>query len=166
MGAEPTGDLHLSVTQFNLEQPVVFLDLDGVLCLAGTGMYALPGRRTFDSGAISALRGLVVQTKAKLVLTSSWRKRQADLTQATKLLHNEGFTMAGHTVDIEKHCRDEEIVAWLTAEKCTSQWVVLDDSLDKFAGAQKTVVAKKLVLVDASKGFTAADADRALKILR
>lgn len=46
--------------------PIVFLDVDGVLCLAGKGLYALPGKRTFDETALNQLKNIINKSGAKV----------------------------------------------------------------------------------------------------
>ncbi len=59
---------------------VIFLDIDGVLCLASTGgLYALPGQKKFHQPSVDQLKEVVDQSKAVLVMSSSWRLKSKEV---------------------------------------------------------------------------------------
>jgi HAD domain in Swiss Army Knife RNA repair proteins len=155
---------------------VIFLDVDGVLCLAGASLYALGNKKTFHEPAVSLLKELVesataLQTQTQIVVISSWRTKQTSLDGVATRLSESGISndcMRGATPAIARERRDEEIVAWLEengdSEEEAISWVVLDDSDSKFGGKFGAKVRKHLVHIDSSYGIRDVDVKMALRL--
>ena len=156
------------------QQPILFLDVDGVLCLAGAGLYQLPEKRTLHPPAVSFLKKLIEETNCLVVVISSWRKKEKTLLLLKKRLEEEGGLPVGSiekervTPVIERKKRDEEVVLWLKEngrEEKEGGWAVLDDSDGKFEGREGGVVRKRLVCVRSSVGISEGDFIRAKRLL-
>eukprot|EP00931_Biecheleriopsis_adriatica_P087716 TRINITY_DN62148_c0_g1_i1.p1 TRINITY_DN62148_c0_g1~~TRINITY_DN62148_c0_g1_i1.p1 ORF type:complete len:323 (+),score=53.99 TRINITY_DN62148_c0_g1_i1:58-969(+) len=105
----------------------VFLDVDGVLNF-GSAMMGL------EIACVKRLAHLVQETEACIVLSSSWRWCEASKLELVNALVSAGLSeecLVGQTPDISDGdmCaqRASEICAWLEAEPCIGNWVVLDD---------------------------------------
>lgn len=124
--------------------PVVFLDIDGVL-MTGRSM-RLPGERRFDAEALASLAWLVFEAHARIVVSSSWRQRTGrNKVRATeKALRSRGLELPIHdiTPDLTSKAgliyravpRGNEIEAWLQQEEAhrgrRPPFVILDDDDD------------------------------------
>lgn len=151
------------------DQPVVFLDVDGVL--NDTGFPRLRRQRIshrspitrgvdlLDPTAIHHLNDLLVRTGAVVVLSSDWR-RYVPLSVMRTMLEWRGFF--GQIVDVTPYLRGSErgteILRWLDEHGPVRGYVILDDD-DDMSG-----VRESLVLTD-GHGLSARDVDRAVAIL-
>lgn len=150
---------------------VIFLDCDGVLNSWGhpdaTGYC---GGRDFDTittAIMGHLSAIVEATGAKVVISSTWRKKYtiAEFNTAFRAL---GFTgeVIGRTPEMWRtddgaHVfRGDEILMWLRAHPEVESFVVLDDESDM------SRVIGRLVRTDFTTGLTAEDAARAIEMLR
>lgn len=140
---------------------VIFLDIDGVLnsheydakCALNGGDLMAP-----DPKAVVRLLGIVQDTGAKIVLTTSWR---LDPTMGDYWK----FPVFDHTPRVQpedgRHpTRADEIRAWLAAhadypEDDPLAWVILDDEPDAGIG-----FGDRFVQTDPRTGLTAEDAAR------
>ena len=100
---------------------ILFLDVDGVLCIRGQG-----GRLQSDlcTNLLNAISGLGVT----IVLTSLWRHSEDRI----KMLEEQGIKIHSATDDIEEEPRSREIAQWLDDHQPqispTVRIAVLDDS--------------------------------------
>ncbi len=115
---------------------VIFLDVDGVLNCAFSrsrcGMFT-----GIDSRKVKALRQIVEQTGARLVLTSTWKEdwQRLDKESQTEAgdyldrkLKRERLALYDKTEDYGR-MRGKEIREWLARHPGVEAWVVLDDEI-------------------------------------
>lgn len=157
---------------------IIFLDIDGVLnpkfhetfligfekfsdgkvqCKDDNGYY-------FFEPAIILLTNLVKKTKAKIVISSSWR--DSGLQEMKLMWKNRNYhgDIIGITPNIGFHKRGEEIEQYLIENnyKKIVNYVIIDDlSENYFLEEQRD----KLVKCNQLYGFTKDDYQKALKIL-
>jgi hypothetical protein len=160
---------------------VVFLDLDGVLNSdryfehtpwpEGASWWSAAA---IDPAAVQLLNALVSQTDARVVLSSSWRRRSS-LEELNELLASRGLarpiidvTPSLHrTADGVRLTRGDEILAWLAqrageageAGEVVEAYVALED--EEALGD----VEMWCVRVDSRVGLTAGDVERAARML-
>ena len=157
-----------------MSEPVLFLDVDGVLCTPLSvrldWLLRRPmDRQCFDPIALFWLGRLVRRTGAQVVLSSSWRYSLEDGDPLTgRILHNlyaclaaHGATVAGIT-PILGVSKGEEIAAWLAGHP-GRPCAILDDRADEFAAAP--ALRPRLVLVDGRRGLRRRDYRQALALL-
>jgi HAD domain in Swiss Army Knife RNA repair proteins len=104
---------------------VIFLDIDGVLNCKTT-----PNPRKFpyvvDPKLLRRLDRLVARTKAKVVLSSTWRYDPAGLFSAKHW----GIAFVDVIPDMLGKPRRNEILAWLKHHPTVDRFVVIDDEDD------------------------------------
>ena len=156
------------------DRPVIFLDVDGVLCTPLSfrlnRLLRLPmeGQR-FDPIALWWLRRLVKKTGAVLVLSSSWRDGlyyddpwcRAILQNLYDRLARNGTPISDATPLLEGGDKGTEITAWL-AEHPHSNYIALDDR-DCFT--QSPEIKRRWIPVADSKGLRRPAYQKALSAL-
>ena len=144
---------------------VIFLDIDGVL-------HPVSASHCFHDSCMGALRAIVEQTGASIVLSSSWQVTPALRAHADAALQASGLpSCIGQTVqpagDSEvlrvgsgNDFRVAEIWRWTVAHatECSGGWVALDD-LDL------NLPSENFVRTGAERGLTDADAQKAVRLL-
>ena len=141
---------------------VVFLDVDGVL-------HPLSADSFFHAPCMAAMRAIVGQSGAAIVLSSSWQAHPACRAQVDVALRANGLppcadctrSHGGRTASGARG-RADEIREWVAAhrERCAGGWVALDD-LD----LSPHLPADAFVHTEAEAGLTEADARRAVELL-
>jgi hypothetical protein len=105
---------------------VIFLDIDGVLNTRHT-----PNPRKLpyivDKKLVKRLKQVLAHTRAKVVLSSTWRYDPAGLFSAK----HHGIPFLGCTSDLPHRPRRDEILAWLKNHKRVNRFAVLDDDDDE-----------------------------------
>ena len=113
---------------------VIFLDFDGVLnsrrYIESRGEYGV----IIDPSRMWLLKQIVDETKAKIVLSTSWREHWAKTPdkstdtgrQINAIFSNFGLEIFDKTPSVCL-CREEEIKSWLDEHEETKNFVVLDD---------------------------------------
>ena len=105
---------------------VIFLDIDGVLNCAKT-----PNPRKFpyivDRRLFRRFERLVARTKAKIVLSSTWRYDPAGLFSA----RHWGIRFIDVIPDMPGKPRRNEILAWLKHHPRVERFAVIDDEDDE-----------------------------------
>jgi len=105
---------------------VIFLDIDGVLNCAKT-----PNPRKFpyivDRRLLRRFERLVARTKAKIVLSSTWRYDPAGLFSA----RHWGIRFIDVIPDMPGKPRRNEILAWLKHHPRVERFAVIDDEDDE-----------------------------------
>lgn len=164
-------------------EKVIFLDIDGVLncisskssCKTENGL-CITG---IDKDKVQRLSALVTETKADIVLVSSWKydwykparflfdkpELSNHAKYLTKHLYKKGkLTIADKTTTCP--CgRGEEIYFWLKMHPETKEWVILDD--EDWAYYHKyDKLERHWVQTDDEFGLTDEDTTAALKILQ
>jgi hypothetical protein len=94
---------------------VIFLDVDGVICIKGKINYI----------CLLYLKTIVEVTGANIVLSSNWRLQDEFKNSITKLLSERNIKIIGFTESIQDE-RVLEILTWIDQHK-PYQWIVLDD---------------------------------------
>ena len=125
---------------------VIFLDFDGVLVLKKD-----EDIETFDHDCCSCLREIIIQTRCKLVLSSTWRLFPSDVRRMFCMLKAYGITpqdFLGKTPLRDR--RDEEIEAFLKKHTAIEQYIILDDSESEFEGR----FFDRLILTQPTSGIT------------
>jgi hypothetical protein len=104
---------------------IVFLDIDGVLNTRHTqNPRNLP--YIVDKTLVRRLKRLLARTKAKVVLSSTWRYDPAGLFSARR----HGIPFIGCTPDLPHRARGKEIYAWLEKHPRVTRYAILDDDDD------------------------------------
>lgn len=110
---------------------VLFLDVDGVLNMIGSGgLYALNRKR------LKLLQNIIEETGAQIVLTSTWRKDTYALKRLSKVLAYRGMKIVDSTpvfwtdADGNRYYRGHEIQDWLNRHPEVETYVILDDDSD------------------------------------
>ena len=105
---------------------VIFLDIDGVLnCSKTYNPRKLP--YVIDHKLLNRFERLLQRTKAKVVLSSTWRYDPAGLFSAK----HQGIPFIGFTPDMPRKPRRDEILAWLKDHPKVARYVVIDDDDDE-----------------------------------
>lgn len=122
-------------TQLRRSRRIIFLDLDGVMDNCKYDVFLnkhyLPEKDEFgvlfDPDCIAALRHVVGETGAEIVISSSWKD---DMSLDTLKQMWKSRRLPGHLIDvtptISQH-RGDEIAAWLTLCPDNCQYIIIDD---------------------------------------
>jgi hypothetical protein len=105
---------------------IVFLDIDGVLnCKRTSNPRKLP--YIVDPPLLERFRHVLAQTRAEVVLSSTWRYDPAGLFSA----RHWGIPFIDVIPDIPHQPRRDEILAWLKGHGDVDRFAVLDDEDDE-----------------------------------
>jgi hypothetical protein len=139
---------------------IVFLDFDGVLN-SEQSTQQLGTRYRFERSSVEALNGVLRQSEAHIVITSSWRESWS-LRENAEFLERDGVLPArvvGKTPVLGQE-RGLEIEAWLrSAPYAVASFVILDDREDM------AMHRERLVRVNPQVGLSLAQAERAIELL-
>lgn len=139
--------------------PVIFADMDGVLATSSTA----PAIERLRPACVARFDGLVRRTRARVVISSTWRESCAPVHLRGFLAHH-GYTGTVDSVTpiLRGHTRGAEIRAWLDAHGAWgSPFVILDDwPYDEFGG-----LIDRFVQTDYDAGLTDEDCARAERLL-
>ena len=151
---------------------IIFLDIDGVLCnrkswINITDYY--DGYDNFDNNCLRLLEKIVEETKAFIVVTSSWRVGKTT-EKMKKIFLDRGFKYSEKIIDITPDLLNDcpsgwEIRKWLHCQKTESsfpvkQYVIIDDDIDMLYEQKDNFVETKTEI-----GLTEQDYNKAIKIL-
>jgi hypothetical protein len=104
---------------------VIFLDIDGVLNCDRT-----PNPRKFpyvvDKRLLARLKKLLKRTRAKVVLSSSWRLDPVGLLAAKYW----DVPFIDTLPDLPKKARRDEVLSWLGAHPTVTRYAIIDDEDD------------------------------------
>lgn len=103
----------------------IFLDIDGVLVLNGSGEPHPENAHPFDKGCVAALNEILNQTNAIIVLTSTWRKVW-DLKRLDFIFKFNGVVKSPLDITEDLHNREKEITDYVQRKGITD-FVILDD---------------------------------------
>jgi hypothetical protein len=146
----------------------IFLDIDGVLRthrsdlewsqLLGVPIPLSVYDRRFDKKIVSYINEIVGYTRAKIVVTSTWRVKHS-LEELKQIFRDNGIIadVVGRT-DIGLN-RGEEIEQYINDNEIES-YVVIDDQVNDIL---KCIPKERVIKVDPIKGFE--DVDKAIDIL-
>lgn len=129
----------------------VFLDIDGVLAPGATG--------AIDPVLLRRFLGLLEDTGAKAVISSSWREPTLRET-LRRLPRDLRLHVTGQTDALEGQPRGKEICLHLVEHPC-DRYVILDDEPDGIYSFMRD----KAVFTDPYKGLTEEDVRLAKRIL-
>lgn len=158
-------------TQQRPVRKIIFLDFDDVLtttkhCLL-LNRQNLPEKDEygvlFDPDCVAALKHIVDETNAEIVVTSSWREVDMPMQRLKEMWESRHLpgTLTDVTPSISQY-RGEEISAWLTFCPDNCQYVIIDDlPQDQFLVNQYD----HLVTTDGYAGLTMPLAEHAIQIL-
>eukprot|EP01080_Neovahlkampfia_damariscottae_P011475 gene11475-4639_t len=142
------------------EQVVLFLDIDGVLCL---NKIKLPKNLTFDETSAENLKLFINEIKPKIILSSTWRYKNAQIERLDTLFEQHQIPkISGVTPNISRNQRDEEICEWLEKNSNPKLWIAFDDG-DLLSGKEKAKMKGHTMRIDSSKGITDFDVKMAIK---
>lgn len=133
-------------------QPILFLDIDGVLNVAGS-----KSREPTEQ-----LHRVIRETNTRIVLSSMWRKMglTTALTEIRNQLGYTGPNFIGATPDLKGAPRGQEIAAWLASSpNPVGCWAVVDDDPDM------PFVRHRFVQTNPRIGLDEVAADRLIELL-
>ena len=158
-----------------MDKPVVFLDIDGVLnskqwyahdAASHEGTSLVSNERklwehSIDPDCVQRLNRILQQTGAVVIVSSSWRKKHA-LSEIVSVLESRGFRgeVDGATSANGTLSRTEEIAEWLAENRPPgAAYVVIDDELTSALPAERVVSPSN------QTGLTDKDVEQAIVIL-
>jgi hypothetical protein len=134
-------------------RPILFLDIDGVLAHFGTS-------DELDPACIARLDGVLVRTRAKVMLTSAWRDRHGvDGTEQRLVAAGFRGRLTGAIPSLPGRSRSEEIKAYLNTVSRSIRFAILDHI------PLARELLPHLVRVDDVVGLSADDVARAERII-
>jgi hypothetical protein len=147
---------------------VIFLDVDGVLNRLD-GMYYRKdvgynlSRNIYppypiDKEKIEMVMKLAKETKAKIVLSSSWRREDKGMAKLVEF----GLGIFD-TTDKNSYAKREETIKNYLIDNNVNNYVILDDNSDYFFISDE--IAKHALTIDAYNGLTDSDIEKARDIL-
>ena len=109
---------------------IIFLDFDGVITTKLSNF-------KIDRDKVSLLNTLILETDAKVVVSSMWRYLEEDPVRNLQAeLEKHGFT--GEIIDITNRCferRGQEIDDWIDSHDI-DRYIVFDDEIGEILGYQ------------------------------
>ncbi|HVS94045.1 MAG TPA: HAD domain-containing protein [Mucilaginibacter sp.] len=148
----------------------ILLDIDGVMVPANSWrqpeMHS-DGFPVFSPRAVDALKRILAETNASILLTTSHKSKYTP-AQWKNLLSARGIN--AKKIDklpdnLLQDNRREEILGWYSKHpRSKRRTVIIDD--DKQLGALPPELKERLVLTSPSVGLTAEHAEKAISILR
>ncbi len=166
------------------DQPLIFLDIDGVL--APFGGRAPPGPPTqrsakldadaafapFDEQCTQRLAAIVEATGATIVLSSSWRARADAVAVVERRFRAFGPPLSEKlplpTTDVDYHSVRQWEIARHLEKHPARRWVALDD--EELVGGEECAERRALFVdrvstIDSSAGLQDAHVDEAIRVL-
>lgn len=133
-------------------QPIIFLDIDGVLTTPASGWKIVPV-------LLDRVLRIADATEAVFVISSSWREDSLEKTLAflPPVLRPR---VSGQTPDLGTDRKGVEVKAYLK-EHPTEHWCILDDQVWPFLGEQLW----NFVPVEMDRGLTEDNVEDAISIL-
>ena len=120
-----------------LPQPIVFLDIDGVLLPFGDDVADVPENHLFPDRCLAALSLLLAESGACIVLSSTWRAQPQYMQDIVNDFQRYAAAHGGPLGDINGFTRTTcpmtysvrqlEIRTWLASGEDVGAWVALDD---------------------------------------
>ena len=165
------------------DQPLIFLDIDGVL--APFGGRAPPGPPTqrsakldadafapFDERCVERLAAIVEATGATIVLSSSWRARADAVAVIERRFRAFGpplsETVPLPTTDINYHSVRQWEIARHLEKRPARRWVALDDEelvRGEECAARRALFVDRVSTIDSTAGLQDAHVDEAIRVL-
>ena len=145
-------------------QPIVFLDVDGVLCLDNSS--TLPEQRKLEPASLQSLKTLCDACCAAVVVSSDWRRFPELQSRLLTALKQVGVECVGCTPQraTRQELRPVEIREWLAAHEGQGRaWVALDDRFLPAETGGAFVTPLHFVSIDPRYGLTPALAEAAAR---
>lgn len=144
---------------------VLFLDIDGVVCLHEEGVINWGENEQddiFDPDCCRRLKEILDRTGCKLVLSSSWRINRSDIDRMLEQFAIIGITKRDF-IGITPRLRDrgDEILAFVKFHPYITDYLAVDD--EPFASPR--FPAEKLVRTEERSGITDEIRDRIISLL-
>lgn len=164
--SEPPPMIYYRGEWWGLKLKVLFLDVDGVIITAGSKACRDARMKAPDPGCVAQLNRVLLETGAKVVVSSCWRIGRTRMNMQRKLRSwGVECEVVGLTPNIGLPGRGREIEAWL--KDCIpeafqirpGEIAILDDCNDM------APYMDRLVRTDFRKGLTKAKADAAIRML-
>lgn len=148
-------------------EKIIFLDIDGVLNVycEGRDEFGCTFHKHFEDN----LKWIIEETKAKIVISSTWR--MSGLSVMQEMWKHRG--LAGEVIDVTPHIdickRGEEIQFWLDNNE-VSNYVIIDDDTDMLDSQKNNFVRTSENkdhpdCVDIGYGLTRKCAEQVVEIL-
>ena len=112
---------------------IIFLDVDGVLNNIHTMTRTVSGCCFVEKECLKMVRHIVLETGAKVVLSSDWRydrddpKYNQDFLELKDIMEKYNIPIFDYTPIINWELRGIEIAAWLGLHPEVDSFVILDD---------------------------------------
>ena len=166
------------------EQPLIFLDIDGVLApFGGRAPPGPPPQRSakldadaafapFDEQCTKRLAAIVEATGATIVLSSSWRARADAVAVIERRFRAFGPPLSEKvplpTTDINYHSVRQWEIARYLEKRPARRWVALDD--EELVGGEECAARRALFegrvsTIDSTAGLQDAHVDEAIRVL-
>lgn len=147
---------------------VLFLDIDGVLNDDETYKTdrTPDGFCGIDSNKVLLLKEIIDSTKAKIVLSSSWKDFWGDETNPDNKYLNDKLAEAGLVImdkTIDNWANRGEGITNYVKEHDVDNYILLDDEI--FDDYEKFNLLDKLILTDEAVGLTKENVKDAIKLL-
>jgi HAD domain in Swiss Army Knife RNA repair proteins len=150
---------------------VIFLDIDGVINTGKVreklqfldsymGTFFDPNDIIFDSEAVSYLKNIVDESKAKIVISSSRKLQGMDYLKNLWIENNLPGEIIDLTKDLKHLKRSDEISEWLSRNGVES-YVIFDDVFDMDIEHSLNFIKCKSYY-----GITKEQSEKAIKILK
>lgn len=140
---------------------IIFLDVDGVLNMHGSGGYMALNRKRMQ-----LLQEIIENTGAVIVLSSTWRILDRSMKKLSRNLSYRGLKIYDTTPQFglkdsgERYYRGHEIQYWLDNHPEVTNYVIIDDDSDMLDSQ-----LRNFVQTDGQIGLTETLAYRAAYIL-
>lgn len=145
---------------------VIFLDIDGVLNNEKTTITTSTGWDFVEDDKIQILKYILNKTKAKIVLSSTWRwerdnpQRNQDFCELQNKLKEYNIEFYDYTPTLLRGRRQDEIFEWLKNHSDIENYIILDDTFDEI---DKTL--PNFFKTNFKTGLTKEIAEKAIKFL-
>lgn len=140
---------------------LIFLDIDGVMNNYKCELSDKHDSLAFDEESVKLLKKLIEKTKAKLIISSTWRIGETLETLNSKVLKH--YKLDKHVIDftpaLTETIRGEEIKLVLEKYDDVEKFIIIDDDQDMGE------LLPYLIRTKTSKGFTNKEYQEALKKL-
>ena len=166
------------------DQPLIFLDIDGVLApFGGRAPPGPPTQRTakldadaafapFDERCVERLAAIVAATDATIVLSSSWRARADAVAVVERRFRAFGpplsETVPLPTTDVNYHSVRQWEIARHLEKHPARRWVALDDEelVDgEECAERRALFVNRVSTIDSTAGLQDAHVEEAIRVL-
>ena len=153
---------------------VIFLDVDGVLNNCWSKCEAPSGCKGLDDAKLQRLQQIVMNTGAKIVLTSTWKSEWRP--NEYESLTNDGRYLVDKLKEYDLHIlnktedptwaeRGKGILKWLVQHPSVEYFCILDDEQFDFESCDLMDYLVKTKYLDALGGLQPEHVDQAISIL-